>query len=129
MISLDHLASPTKEILRRNFLEIINPKKFLKQKKVYSTPTQINFVPGRFMFVKAIDFDEVVDFDTTIFLYYEETDLCIRLAKNTKFAYLIPDAKFINYHGAGTDKSLEIKKELKISLIYVIRKHYGFFRV
>ena len=126
MISLDHFASPTREILGRDFLEIINPKKFPKRKKVYSTPTQINFVPGSFMFVSAKDFYDVGGFDTTIFLYYEETDLCIRLAKNTKFAYLVPDAKFIHYHGASTEKSIEIKKELKISLIYVIRKHYGF---
>jgi GT2 family glycosyltransferase len=126
MISLDHFASPTREILGRDFLEIINPKKFPKRKKVYSTPTQINFVPGSFMFVSAKDFYDVGGFDTTIFLYYEETDLCIRLAKNTKFAYLVPDAKFIHYHGASTEKSMAIKKELKISLLYVIRKHYGF---
>jgi GT2 family glycosyltransferase len=126
MISLDHFASPTREILGRNFLEIINPKKYPKRKKIYTAPLQVNFVPGSFMFVKAIDFHEVGGFDTTIFLYYEETDLCIRLAEKSKFAYLIPEAEFIHFHGASTEKSLAIKKELKISLLYIIRKHYGF---
>jgi len=126
MISLDHFASPTREILGRNFLEIINPKKYPKRKKVYTNPLQVNFVPGSFMFVKAIDFYEIGGFDTTIFLYYEETDLCKRLAKKSKFAYLIPDAEFIHFHGVSTGKSLAIKKELKISLLYIIRKHYGF---
>ena len=128
MISLDHFASPTREILGRNFLEIINPKKYPKRKKKYTNPIQVNFVPGSFMFVRANDFYEVGGFDTNIFLYYEETDLCIRLAKKSKFAYLIPSAEFIHYHGASTEKrSLTIKKELKISLLYIIRKHYGFF--
>jgi hypothetical protein len=36
MISLDHFASPIREILGRNFLEIINPKKYPKRKKKIS---------------------------------------------------------------------------------------------
>ena len=127
MISLDHFASPAREIIGRSFLESINSKKYPKRKKLYRNPLQVNFVPGSFMFVRANDFYEVGGFDTTIFLYYEETDLCIRLAKKSKFAYLIPEAEFIHFHGVSTGKSLAIKKELKISLLYIMRKHYGFF--
>ncbi len=127
MISLDHFASPTRELLGRKFLEMTNPKKHPKRKKQYSEPVQVNFVPGSFMFVRATDFYDVGGFDTNIFLYYEETDLCLRLLKNKKPAFLIPTAEFIHLHGASTPRSLGIKKELKISLLYVIRKHYGFF--
>lgn len=127
MISLDHFASPAREIIGRGFLETINPKKYPKRKKRYTNPLQVNFIPGSFMFVRTADFNEVGGFDTNIFLYYEETDLCIRLSKKSKFAYLIPEAEFIHFHGASTEKSLAIKKELKISLLYIIRKHYGFF--
>lgn len=127
MISLDHFASPAREIIGRSFLESINSKKYPKRKKKYINPIQVNFVPGSFMFVRATDFYEVGGFDTTIFLYYEETDLCIRLAKKSKFAYLIPEAEFVHFHGVSTGKSLAIKKELKISLLYIMRKHYGFF--
>ena len=126
MISLDHFASPTREIIGRSFLESINSKKYPKRKKLYKNPLQVNFVPGSFMFVRANDFYDVGGFDTNIFLYYEETDLCIRLAQKSKFAYLIPEAEFIHFHGASTGKSLAIKKELKISLLYIMRKHYGF---
>lgn len=128
MISLDHFASPAREILGRSFLETIIPKKYPKRKKSYENPLKVNFIPGSFMFVRATDFYEVGGFDTTIFLYYEETDLCIRLANIKKFAYLIPKAEFIHFHGASTEqRSLAIKKELKMSLLYIIRKHYGFF--
>ncbi|WP_333694575.1 glycosyltransferase family 2 protein [Flavobacterium sp.] len=125
LISLDHFASPAREIFGRNFLELINPKKYPKRKKRYISPIQVNFIPGSFMFVKTEDFIKVGGFDDNIFLYYEETDLCLRLAKINKFAYLIPQAEFIHFHGASTEKSLAIKKELKISLLYVMKKHYG----
>lgn len=128
MISLDHFASPAREILGRSFLEFINSKKHPKRKKKYSTPIQVNFIPGSYMFVRATDFYDIGGFDTNIFLYYEETDLCIRLAKKGKYAYLIPEAEFTHYHGASTEqRSLTIKKELKISLLYITQKHYGFF--
>jgi GT2 family glycosyltransferase len=127
LISLDHFASPIREIFGRNFLEIFNPKKYPKRKKIHTNPIQVNFVPGSFMFVRANDFNEVGGFDTNIFLYYEETDLCIRLSKIGKNAYLVPQAEFIHFHGASTPRSIAIKKELKISLLYIIRKHYGFW--
>ena len=127
MISLDHFASPAREVLGRGFLETINPKKYPNRKKVYTEPVPVNFVPGSFMFVRAADFYDVGGFDTNIFLYYEETDLCIRLAKKGKHAYLIPAAEFIHIHGGSTpQRSVLIKTELKISLLYIIRKHYGY---
>lgn len=127
MTSFDHFTSPVKEIVGRSFLEFINPERYPKRKKMYSSPIKVNLVPGSFMFVRAKDFNEIGGFDNNIFLYYEETDLCQRLANQSKYSYLIPEAKFIHLHGASTERSLAIKKELKISLLYVIRKHYGFF--
>lgn len=127
MTSFDHFTSPLKEIFGRSFLEFINPKKFPKRKKMYTSPIKVNLVQGSFMFVRASDFNEIGGFDSNIFLYYEETDLCHRLAKKSKHTILVPDAHFIHLHGASTQVSLGIKKELKISLLYIIRKHYGFF--
>lgn len=126
MISLDHFASPIREIFGRKFLELSNSKKYPNRKKRYSTPIQVNFVPGSFMFVRAEDFYKVGGFDTNIFLYYEETDLCRRLLADKKPAFLIPSAEFVHLHGASTPRSVAIKKELKISLLYITRKHYGF---
>lgn len=125
--TLDHFASPMKEIFGRTLLEKINPKKYPNRKKNYTQPQQGQFVAGSFMVVKSDDFNNVGGFDTNIFLYYEETDLCKRLAKNNKFAYLVPEAKFVHFHGVSTPQNIEIKKELKISFLYIIRKHYGYF--
>jgi GT2 family glycosyltransferase len=127
MIAFDHFASISKELFGRDFLEKINPKKYPKRKLEYINPLKVNYVQGSFMLVRTSDFNEVGGFDTNIFLYYEETDLCKRLEKIGKSSYLIPDAKYIHYHGASTPHNIAIKTELKISLLYIIRKHYGYF--
>ncbi|KGO92990.1 glycosyltransferase family 2 protein [Flavobacterium subsaxonicum] len=127
LTSMDHFASPAREILGRKFLETINSKRYPKRKKLYDQPVKVDFVSGSFMLIRSADFNAIGGFDTNIFLYYEETDLCKRLKAYGKNAYLIPAAQFIHYHGASTQKSIAIKKELKISLLYVLRKHYGIF--
>ena len=108
-------------------LEQINPKKYPKRKLEYATPLKVNYVQGSFMLIRTSDFNEIGGFDTNIFLYYEETDLCKRMEKKGKSCYLIPDAKYVHYHGASTPQNITIKTELKISLLYIMRKHYGYF--
>lgn len=125
--TIDHFTSPLKELFGRSFLEFINKEKYPKRKIAYAKPQRGQFVSGSFMVFRAVDFNTIGGFDTKIFLYQEETDICKRLLKLNKFAFLIPDAKFIHYHGASTKKSIAIKTELKLSTLYVIRKHYGWF--
>jgi len=125
LTSFDHFSSPAREILGRSLLEKINSRRFPKRKRLYSSPIKVDFVAGSFMFVRAADFYAVGGFDNNIFLYHEETDLCKRLKAIGKDAWLIPTAEFLHYHGASTGRSVAIKKELKISLLYVMRKHYG----
>lgn len=125
--TIDHFTSPSKELFGRAFLEFINPKRYPKRKQIYSKPQRGQFVSGSFMVFRKEDFDKIGGFDTKIFLYQEETDICKRLLKINKYAYLIPEAKFIHFHGASTKKSIAIKTELKLSTLYVIKKHYGWW--
>lgn len=125
--TLDYFASPLKEFLGRKILHFLNPKKYTNRLEIPSLAKEGQLVAGSFMLINSIDFHKIGGFDTNIFLYYEETDLCLRLNKIKKFAYLIPNARFIHFHGGSTPKSEKIKIELKISLLYVIRKHYSYF--
>lgn len=123
--TIDHFTSPLKELFGRSFLEFINKEIYPKRKCNYLKPKRGQTVSGSFMVFRADEFNAIGGFDTNIFLYQEETDICKRLLKSNKFSYLIPKAKFIHYHGASTAKSIAIKTELKLSTLYVIRKHYG----
>ena len=124
--TLDHFSSLGKTVLKRKILEFINPSKYVDRKKDFSNPTRGQFVAGSFMVMRTEDFSNVGGFDTNIFLYHEETDICKRLLRLGKYAYLVPDAVFTHFHGVSTSKTIAIKQELKLSLLYVVRKHYGY---
>lgn len=126
--SFDHFLSLRRELFGRGILEKINPKKYPKRQKVYTNPVKVQSVPGSFLVAKADAFDKVGGFDTNIFLYYEETDLCYRIAKHIKNGdcFLVPEGRYTHFKGQSTGKSLAIKKELKISLLYVLRKNSGY---
>lgn len=126
--TLDHYTSLSKEFLGRFVLEKLNTKKYPNRKKEYQNHQKGQFVSGSFMMVNSTDFWKIGGFDTNIFLYHEETDLCKRINTLNKYSYLIPEAKFVHYHGASTPKSVAIKTELKLSQLYVIRKHYSYFK-
>lgn len=127
-MTIDHFSSVQREILRRPVLEYLFPKKYLNRKIFYDIPIKVDYVQGSFLFVKAEDFNDIGGFDTNLFLYYEESDLCRRLLKKrNKSTYLVPHLHYVHFKGASTQKSVLMKKELKLSLLYTIRKHYGYW--
>ncbi len=128
-VTIDHFSSLQREIFRRPLLEKINPKRYLNRKKTYDNPIKVDYVQGSFMFTRAKDFDAVGGFDTNLFLYYEESDLSLRLLKERKkTTFLIPGLEYIHYKNASTTKGVPIKIEQKIAMLYHTKKHYGWFQ-
>ncbi|MBS3738658.1 MAG: glycosyltransferase family 2 protein [Psychroflexus sp.] len=125
--TLDFFASPVKYFFGRKFFKFTRPKLFHDRNRKLHKTTFGDFVSGSFMFINREVFKNIGGFDENIFLYHEETDLCKRLKKSGLGAAIIPQAECFHYHGASTEKSIRIKTELKRSLLYVIRKHYGIF--
>jgi len=123
--TIDHFASWQREIFTRKVLELFDSKRFPQRKKTYKEPIVADFIAGSFMFIRRDDFEQIGGFDTNIFLYYEETDLSRRLKKIGKKTVLIPTIKYKHIHGLSTKKSIAIKLEQKLSLIYVVKKHQG----
>ncbi len=126
--SFDYFLTLKRELLGRKTLRKLHPKKYPKRNQTYTTPLKVDSIPGSFLYVDAVAFNAVGGFDTNIFLYYEETDLAYRInALNGKNAcFLVPEAKYIHYRGQSTSKNMLIKKELKLSLLYVIKKNSSY---
>ncbi|THD69158.1 glycosyltransferase family 2 protein [Robertkochia marina] len=121
--SFDHFISLTKLLLGNAFLETAGIKP--RRKISYPNPIKVDYVNGSFMFFRASDFENSGGFDTNIFLFYEESDLCKRLKKEKKFCYYIPQAKYLHFEGKSQGTSIRKKIELKLSMLYVLRKHEG----
>ena len=127
-LGFDYFPSFAREIFGKKFVEIIFGKP--NRRKAYSEPISVDYINGSFMFFKAEDFNAIGGFDTTIFLYFEESDTCYRLKKKGKKTYYIPSASYIHYQGQSINKTkmpMAIKIELKTSMFYFIRKNYGYF--
>ena len=127
-VTIDHFSSLAREILRRPLLESLFPKVYLNRKVRYNKPTKVHYVQGSFMFIRAADFHLIGGFDTNLFLYYEESDVCRTfLKKYQKHTYLVPEVSYIHFTSATIERNVQIKIEQKISLFYYIEKHYGWW--
>lgn len=126
--TIDHFTTLKRQFLKRSFLEKFNPEEYPDRKKTYTQPVKANYVQGSFMFIKAEDFNAVGGFDTNLFLYHEESDLCMRILKQRqKDTYLYPECSYIHFIGTSIkqNENIIIKTELKLSLLYIIRKNQG----
>ena len=126
-VSFDHFTSFAREVFGRKTPEVLFSKP--NRKKDYQKPLVVDYVNGSFMFFRATDFDKIGGFDTTIFLYFEECDICYRLKKKNRKTYFVPKASYMHHQGVSVNKAnvpIDIKIELKTSMFYVMRKHYGY---
>jgi len=99
-----------------------------RKKKFYTEPVSVDFIQGCFMFFDNNAFAKVGGFDTNLFLYYEEMDICHRLKQKGFSSYFVPITKFIHLEGESTSKNFIIKKELNISRLYVLRKNHNYLK-
>jgi GT2 family glycosyltransferase len=123
--SFDQYKDFWRLLLGRGFLEKYNPKKYPRHKGTYTQPLTVNWVNGCFLFFRAEAFSEIGGFDTNIFLYFEEMDLCKRLEKKNYKSVLVPEAKILHYVSKSSGYSKRINKEAFLSHMYVLKKHYS----
>ena len=114
------------KVLGRKFLYKTDSK-IVKINAELTTPTQVDFVIGSFLFFNANAYRECGGFDPNIFLYYEEFDLCYRLKKLGYKTVFLPQLNYIHLEGKSEGNRL-LEKEHLISYLYVVRKNLGFFK-
>ncbi|MCK5816178.1 MAG: glycosyltransferase family 2 protein [Flavobacteriaceae bacterium] len=125
--SFDHFHGIRKLLFGTKMVEITS-KVALRKKMKYNSIFQVDLILGSFMFFKAEAFSLIRGFDTNIFFYYEEMDLCYRLKKIGYSSYLNPTTSYVHLEGASTKQNYKIKKERNLSRLYTLRKNHNYLK-
>lgn len=67
-----------------------------------SKPLQVDWVPGTFTMYRRSMLEETGLFDERFYIYYEETDLCLKAKRLGWSVYYLPTAKVIHVGGASS---------------------------
>ena len=126
--SFDYFPEILSKFLGRAVFRWSRRENYHSRKSVPAGAIRVDVLSGSHLFVRASMFHALGGFDTNFFLYCEEEDLALRMARSGYARFLVPSA--VNHHlgGASTTRSEEIKKEFLISFLYFYRKHYGIWK-
>lgn len=65
-------------------------------------PQPVDWVPGASMMIRPAVFDAIGGFDETYFLYFEETDFCLRARKAGYPTWYVPESRVMHIAGQST---------------------------
>ncbi|MFQ5639064.1 MAG: glycosyltransferase family 2 protein [bacterium] len=96
----------------------------------YSSLMEVDWVSGACLMIRKNIFDQIGGFDETLYMYYEDADLCLRVKKLGWKIYFIPDAYVYHLHGGSWQQNREIPiiNGCK-SALYFFRKHHDLWKV
>lgn len=90
---------------------------------------EVDCIAGCFLWVKREVFNEAGLLDKNIFMYYEDSDFCRRVKKNSDYKiYYYPEAEIV--HLKGKSRDITNNNSLKFcfqSFVYYLDKWYGKF--
>ena len=84
-------------------------------------PMEVDWVPGTFTIVRKEMLDSIGFFDERFYLYYEDTDLCLRAKKAGWKVYFIPFAEVMHIGGASSKTRKEKTFDNKAAQILSFR--------
>lgn len=90
---------------------------------------EVGYVTGADMFISKSIFKDIGGFDANIFMYYEETDLQLRLKNANYHNFVINGTQIIHLEGASLSQvNFNNKKRLIVtkSMFYHFRKHSNY---
>jgi GT2 family glycosyltransferase len=91
-------------------------------------PIEVDYVFGAFMLFRRDALAVTGGFDPSIFLFYEEMDICQRLRKSGYRCVFHPGVSFRHIGQASVRALLDTKLESDLSLLYVMRKNGSYLR-
>lgn len=120
--SFSTFPSLATELLNKSMLKILFPWWFPGKSKKFKEPAKVDSLIGACMVVRASALKEVGLMDEAFFLFFEETDWCLRLRKAGWEIYLVPDA--VIFHAQGRS----VEQDKKNAVLEYYRSRYLYFR-
>ena len=120
--SIANFPSLTTELLNKNLLRRLFPKKFPGKEKDYPEPIEVDSVIGACMMVRRDALDQVGLLDEDYFLFLEETDWCYRMKRAGWKIYHVPQAQVHHFQGKSAET---VKKRARVEFY---RSRYHFFK-
>lgn len=98
----------------------------------YDEVREVEQVAGAAVVIRREAWEQIGGFDPAFFMYFEDTDLCIRLRKAGWSIWFLPDARVHHKVGASSDKDWQLRARMVSSLnwsrYYYFSKRESTFR-
>jgi GT2 family glycosyltransferase len=98
----------------------------------YDDVREVEQVAGAAVVIRREAWQQIGGFDPAFFMYFEDTDLCIRLRKAGWSIWFLPDARVHHKVGASSDKDWQLRARMISSLnwsrYYYFSKRESTFR-
>jgi len=89
---------------------------------------EVGFLSGAALMVRREAFSAVGGFDESFFFYYEDVDLCTKLAARGWIIRIAPEVTVVHLRGGSTTQAAGPAIEMTRSRYQYLRKHYGLAR-
>jgi GT2 family glycosyltransferase len=86
---------------------------------------EVDWVSGGAMLMRKSLFDELIGFDESYFMYFEDVDLCLRAKKRGYKIVVNPLSRIFHQSGQSFDNNQKKKKYYYDSQDYYFRKNFG----
>jgi GT2 family glycosyltransferase len=125
--TITRVLSGRESLLRKIFPNNSLSKQYLMSNLNYNELQFPDCVRGAVMLFRTDVFKKIGGFDEKFFLYFEDTDVCLRLRKAGYEIVYLPEAVFYHKLGSSTNKDkLRSKILINISMFNYIRKHMNY---
>jgi len=113
----------------RRFSEFL-PRQLRPRQRDYNDthkPMKVAYVTGADMMIRACVLREVGVFDPVFFMYYEETDLSLRITRVGYEIVSVPEARIAHLKGASLANLMNSSEHYYKSKYYYIRKNFSMY--
>jgi hypothetical protein len=111
----------------KSVLRLLFPARFPSKLQTFEKPTAVESVVGAAMFVRRDVVEKIGGIDERFFIFFEETDWCLRAAGGGWKNYLHPEARIVHHQGQTVNRA-HVRKRIEYTrslFLYFKKNHPG----